>query len=176
LPGDVKAVLRHTRAGGPAGWSADCNTNAVSGSVGSRERSKQPQAEEKKMSCDVLIIEDEEAIAMAVRVVLSNRGFCTFEAHSGEEGLEMVHAEHPALVLLDVRLPGMDGWEVCRRIKAETRDNAPLVVFLTAATQAHDREKARKVGGDYFMPKPFEISELTKVVRNLLEEQVASTT
>lgn len=127
------------------------------------------------MSCDVLIVEDEESIAMAVRVVFSHRGISTREAHTGEEALQIAGEEHPAVVLLDVRLPDMDGWDVCRRLKSDWSGWQPTVVFLTAATQETDRELAEQAGGDEFVAKPFRISELLQTVQRLLAKHQPQT-
>ncbi len=120
------------------------------------------------MSLDTVIIEDEEAISMVIQVVLSHRGISTMKAHTGGEGLNIINREHPAVVLLDVRLPDMDGWDVCRQLKQSGNGTTPAVVFLTAATQEQDKQMARKVGGDYFIPKPFDIDKLVTVVKNFL--------
>lgn len=121
------------------------------------------------MSIDTVIIEDEESIALVVRTVLSISGITAKEAYTGQDGLKIVKEEHPALVLLDVRLPDMDGWEVCRRLKSG-RDDKPIVVFLTAATQAKDVQRATSVGGDFFISKPFEVNHLVSVVQDLLHK------
>ncbi|MBD3243290.1 MAG: response regulator [Chitinivibrionales bacterium] len=120
------------------------------------------------MGCDAVIIEDEELVAFAMSMLLSDEGISVQEAHTGEEGVEVVRREHPTVVLLDVRLPGIDGWEVCRRIKGEN-GNAPAVVFVTAATQFEDRVRAHQVGGDAFLAKPFETVELVRTVKSFLE-------
>lgn len=119
------------------------------------------------MSCDAVIIEDEELVAFAMAMMLSDEGISVQEAHTGEEGVEVVRRERPAVVLLDVRLPGIDGWEVCRRIKQDD-GSAPAVVFVTAATQFEDRVRAHQVGGDAFITKPFEMGVLLDTVRRLL--------
>ncbi|MFP4417634.1 MAG: response regulator transcription factor [Chitinivibrionales bacterium] len=123
------------------------------------------------MPLDTVIIEDEEAISMVIQVVLSHRGISVREAHTGEEGLNIINREHPAVVLLDVRLPDMEGWDVCRKLKQNGDGNAPApaVVFLTAATQERDRQKAQEVGGDFFIPKPFDIDQLVDIVRDFLK-------
>jgi len=119
----------------------------------------------KIMISDVVLIDDEEALIELVRVNLMLRGYKIDCASSGEDGIEMVRKKHPSLVLLDIRLPDMDGWQVCRILKNGFDGWKPSVVFLSAATQAQDQEKAREAGGDGFLIKPFEIQELISTVQ-----------
>lgn len=120
------------------------------------------------MSCDVEIIEDEEAVCFALEVILASKGITTTFAYTGSEGLELARKVRPALVLVDVRLPDMDGWEVCRQLKTGMGAHPPLVMFVTAATQEQDRRKAEEVGGDAFIAKPFEMDHLVAEIRRLL--------
>ncbi|MFP4013505.1 MAG: response regulator transcription factor [Chitinispirillaceae bacterium] len=123
------------------------------------------------MPNDVLVIEDEKALAELVRINLSLRGVSVITAGTGEEGLELAYSEHPRLILLDVRLPDLDGWEICRELKKKTTDHwMPAIVFLTAATQKTDREKAKEAGGDGFLEKPFEITDLVGTVKQFLQK------
>jgi DNA-binding response OmpR family regulator len=119
------------------------------------------------MGVDAVIIEDEESISLAVKYILNFRGISALEAHSGAEGIALVRREHPGVVLLDIRLPDTDGWDICRQIKRLAMP-APAVLFLTAATQARDRRKALEAGGDYFIPKPFEVRQLVSLVQKIL--------
>ncbi len=122
------------------------------------------------MAENVLVIEDEKALSELVKINLSLRGISVLTADTGEEGLELAYSEHPKLILLDVRLPDLDGWEICRRLKSQKSDHwTPAIVFLTAATQKTDREKAREAGGDGFLEKPFEISDLINTVKSFLK-------
>jgi DNA-binding response OmpR family regulator len=120
------------------------------------------------MSIDILVIEDEKTLSELVRINLKLRGFSVDTASSGEEGLEIAYSQHPRLVLLDVRLPDINGWDICRRFKSNTNGWTPRVVFLTAAAQQTDRDKAKQVGGDGFLEKPFEIPELLRIVKESL--------
>ncbi|MBD3316483.1 MAG: response regulator [Chitinivibrionales bacterium] len=120
------------------------------------------------MSCDAVIIEDEETIAMAIRLVFAHQGICVREAHTGGEGIMVARRERPVVVLVDVRLPDINAWEVCRTLKRGWEGWRPVIIFVTAATQATDRQMAEKVGGDEFVAKPFEIIELANLVRRYL--------
>ncbi len=122
------------------------------------------------MSTDVLIIEDDEITAFAMSVILSDEHISAREAYSGEEGLRAADEESSAVVLLDVRLPGIDGWEVCRRLK-QSPEGPPVVVFVTGATGPADRLKAREVGGDAFIAKPFDAKQLVETVKGFLSDR-----
>lgn len=123
------------------------------------------------MGCEVVVIEDEEAICFALKVILSRRDIGVETAYTGREGLKLARRERPAIVVVDVRLPDMDGWDICRELKRGEDGWVPTVVFLTAAAQESDRRKAAEAGGDAFIAKPFEMSRLVAQIRNLLEER-----
>lgn len=114
----------------------------------------------------LLIIEDEEAIAEFVRLNLERAGFRVVCAASGEEGLALVRRETPALIVLDLRLPGMDGLEVCRHLRRFHPEIA--VVMLTARGQALDRVRGLELGADDYVTKPFDPRELVARVRAVL--------
>lgn len=115
------------------------------------------------MNDTVLIIEDELAIGELVKINLKMRRINCIVATTGQEGIEMFESQNPSIVLLDVRLPDTDGWEVCKKIKQKNSDSK--VIFMTAATQVKDREIAKKVGADDFIEKPFDISQLVSMVK-----------
>ena len=121
------------------------------------------------MASDVVIIDDEDPIVELVCINLSLRGIAVSSASLAEEGIELVMQEHPVLVLLDIRLPDMDGWKVCRILKTELNGGSPAVVFLSAAAQVEDRKRASEAGGDGFLLKPFEIKDLIAVVQKYLQ-------
>jgi DNA-binding response OmpR family regulator len=125
------------------------------------------------MASDVVIIEDEEAVSFALTVILSRNGITTAVADTGNEGLVLARREHPALVLVDVRLPDMDGWEICRQLKGGGKGWVPAVMFLTAAAQESDRRKAAEAGADAFVAKPFEMSRLVAEIKRLLRVSMA---
>ncbi len=114
------------------------------------------------MNNTVLVIEDEFLIGELIKLNLKLRRIPCDVATSGQEGLEMMESQNPSVVLLDVRLPDIDGWEVCKEIKHKNPDS--IVIFMTAATQKKDREMAESVGGDDFIEKPFDINELVSKV------------
>lgn len=117
----------------------------------------------------ILVVEDDQAvremIAMAVEEIL---GIPAIQAASGDEALERISGDRPGLVLLDLRLPTLDGFEVLRRLKADPTTRDLPVIVLTTASLPHDRERARRLGCQAYLDKPFEIDELLNLLRTQL--------
>jgi len=124
------------------------------------------------MSKHILIIEDEEIIVELLRVNLEAHGYKVTAASTGEEALIRLFVEsvEPDIIILDVRLPGINGWNVCKRIKYNERTKGIPVVFLTAASQKRDVEKAKEVGGDLFLTKPFNPLSLVETITGMLNK------
>lgn len=117
------------------------------------------------MAGTVVLIEDEQSIGTLVRAYLERDGFQTVWVRSGEQGLAELDRHPVRLVILDVGLPGMDGFEVCRRIRARS----PLpIIMLTARDEEADRVAGLEVGADDYVPKPFSPRELMARVRAVL--------
>ena len=114
------------------------------------------------MSNDILIVEDESAIADAVAYALTRDGFKAHRSALGQEALARLKAERFALVILDVGLPDLSGFEVCRRLR--TFSDVP-VIFLTARSEEVDRIVGLEIGGDDYVLKPFSPRELVARVR-----------
>ena len=116
----------------------------------------------------VLLVDDERAIRTICRVNLEGDGMAVNEATDGAEALELVRRERPALVLLDVMMPGVDGWSVAAQLAgdAETRDIP--IVFLSARAAPEDRRQAQRLGAVGYVVKPFDPLELSGVVRDVL--------
>jgi DNA-binding response OmpR family regulator len=113
----------------------------------------------------VLVVEDERAIAEAVRARLASEGYQVRVVHDGPQAIEAVGAERPDLVVLDLMLPGMDGLEVCQEI--QKNDWVP-VLMLTARTEEADKVAGFAVGADDYLTKPFSMRELTARVRAII--------
>jgi DNA-binding response OmpR family regulator len=113
----------------------------------------------------VLVVEDDATLAAAVRYNLEREGYTCLVAADGPKALDLARKERPALVLLDVMLPGIDGLEVCRRIRAET--TVPILM-LTARVDETDRVVGLEVGADDYITKPFSMRELMARVRAAL--------
>ena len=116
----------------------------------------------------VLLVEDEESIAGLLRSYLTAQGFRIVWVRSGEEALAELDRHPIRVVLLDLGLPGMDGFDVCRTIKHEMGLAATYVVMLTAKGQAYDREQGLAAGADLYMTKPFDPDALLKLAREVL--------
>lgn len=114
----------------------------------------------------ILLIEDEIAIAEVIKQGLEQSGYAVSVAHDGLTGLAMATEELFALIILDIMLPGLDGWAVCRTLR-EGRQTTPILM-LTARDAVPDRVRGLESGADDYLPKPFDFSELTARVGALL--------
>ena len=117
------------------------------------------------MSKKVLLIDDEPGLEGIVQVILRPIDVAVFQAHSGKEGLKKSYEIHPDLVILDIMMPGMDGFEACARLRELS--NVPILM-LTARTGESDMLRAFSLGADDFVKKPFNKNELEARVRALL--------
>jgi two-component system response regulator ResD len=113
----------------------------------------------------VLVIEDEPSILRLIRIYLEQAGYRVLMAQDGQTGLELHAREHPVLVVLDVMLPVVDGWEVCRRIREGA---ATPILMLTARRTEDDRVAGLDLGADDYLTKPFSPRELVSRVRAIL--------
>jgi CheY-like chemotaxis protein len=117
----------------------------------------------------VLLVDDEPAIRTICRVNLEGDGLAVAEAEDGAEALEEIRSQHPSLVLLDVMMPGIDGWRVAERLAADEQTQGIPVVFLSARAAREDRLRAQELGAVGYVEKPFDPLELAGVVRDVLE-------
>ena len=118
----------------------------------------------------VLLAEDEPNIAELLRFLLGRAGFVVDAETDGEAALAAALADQPEVVILDVMLPGLDGLEVLRRLRADPRGKALRTIVLTAKGQRADRQAAMDGGADLFITKPFSNEELVAAVRRLAGE------
>ena len=114
----------------------------------------------------ILLIEDETAIAKVVKRGLEQAHYTVETASDGITGLEMAQDNKYSLILLDLMLPGIDGWSICETLRAE-RDRTPILM-LTARAAVQDRVRGLETGADDYLPKPFDFSELLARVQALL--------
>ena len=114
----------------------------------------------------VLVVEDDADLAALVEMIVSDAGYAVRAARDGAEALARVEEEMPGLVLLDMRMPVMNGWEFAREFRARWGRAAPIVV-VTAAEDA--RLRAQEVGADAWLEKPFEIEEVLAMVHRFLD-------
>ena len=121
-----------------------------------------------KVTTRVLVIDDEAPIRLLCRVNLEAEGMEVLEAADGPSGLETARAETPDVVLLDVMMPGLDGWRVAEELLDDDRTSAIPIVFLTARAELRDRARGIDLGGVDYVTKPFNPVELAPLVRDLL--------
>ena len=117
----------------------------------------------------VLIIDDEAPIRLLCRVNLEAEGMDVVEAGDGPSGLDLARAELPDVVLLDVMMPGLDGWAVAQELLEDVHTDAIPIVFLTARAEVRDRARGLDIGGVDYITKPFNPVELAPLVRALLD-------
>jgi two-component system alkaline phosphatase synthesis response regulator PhoP len=117
----------------------------------------------------VLVIDDEAPIRLLCRVNLEAEGMDVLEAPDGPSGLGLAREERPDIVLLDVMMPGLDGWRVAEELLLDERTNEIPIIFLTARAEFRDRARGLDIGGVDYVTKPFNPLELAPLVRELLE-------
>ena len=117
------------------------------------------------MAKTVLIVEDDRNIADLLRLYLEKEGYEVAIAHDGLRGVELFREKQPSLVLLDVMLPGMDGWGVCRTIRSESKTP---IIMLTAKSETEDKVAGLKQGADDYITKPFEMKEVLARIEAVL--------
>ena len=114
----------------------------------------------------ILIVDDEPAILQLARIYLEREGFHVHEASDGEAAIEVANRMHPALIVLDVMLPKLDGYEVCRRLRASNNDVA--ILMLTARDEDIDKILGLELGADDYLTKPFNPREMVARVKAIL--------
>jgi DNA-binding response OmpR family regulator len=117
----------------------------------------------------VLVIDDEAPIRLLCRVNLEAEGIEVLESADGKSGLDLARAEHPDVVLLDVMMPGLDGWRVAEELLENDDTRGIPIIFLTARAEFRDRARGLDIGGIDYVTKPFNPLELAPLVRDLLD-------
>lgn len=117
----------------------------------------------------VLIVDDETAIRLVCRLNLVSAGFETLEASDGASALALARTEAPDLILLDIMLPDVDGWQVAEELAKEPKTREIPILFLSARSERADERRGHGLGGVGYVTKPFDPSELTETVRHVLE-------
>lgn len=117
----------------------------------------------------VLVIDDEAPIRLLCRVNLEAEGMDVIEAADGPTGLDRARDEQPDVILLDVMMPGLDGWRVAEELLEDDRTNEIPIIFLTARAEFRDRARGLDIGGVDYVTKPFNPLELAPLVEALLE-------
>ena len=119
----------------------------------------------------ILIVEDNDKNRKLVRDVLTFKGYETIESETGEEGVRLAEERRPSLVLMDIRLPGIDGVEALRRLRAEETTRGIPVMAMTASVMSEDRQKIMAAGFDAYQGKPIEVNDFIAAVAQLLERR-----
>lgn len=127
------------------------------------------------MSKAILIVEDEPGVAAAIRFLMEQQGYTVWVAEKGEQALDLIFKYKPDLVLLDIMLPGMSGWEVCEQIRCIPDCQCVKVAFLTARGDAAEVARGLALGADAYITKPFSNEKLVAKVKALLENAFTAT-
>jgi two-component system cell cycle response regulator DivK len=120
------------------------------------------------MSKRILVVEDQEDNRQIIRDMLSATDYEIIEAESGEQALEAVAKQRPDLILMDIQLPGIDGYETTRRIKADPALRSIPIIAVTSYALSGEEQKARAAGCDVYVPKPYSPRQLLAKIRQYL--------
>jgi two-component system cell cycle response regulator DivK len=122
----------------------------------------------------ILIVEDNEKNRKLVRDVLQFRGYQIAETATAEEGIRLAQERRPALVLMDIQLPGMDGITALGRLRADPATRDIPVIAVTASAMTHDRQKIMAAGFDGYQSKPINVKDFLEAVREMLDRRPAA--
>lgn len=117
----------------------------------------------------ILIVDDEPSIVLSLDYLMRKNGYEPFIARNGEEALAIAEKEVPALVILDIMMPGMDGYEVCEKLRANPVTSSIKIIFLSAKSGKEAIDKGISVGADKYLTKPFNTKQIMQEVVNLLQ-------
>ncbi|MFL0195990.1 response regulator transcription factor [Clostridium sp. WILCCON 0269] len=123
----------------------------------------------------ILIVDDEEHICELIKFNLENNGYKTIVASDGVEALKIAKEERPKLILLDVMLPGMDGYDICKEIRRDESISSTPVIMITARGEEFDKVLGLELGADDYITKPFSVRELVARVKAILRRTMIKT-
>jgi two-component system cell cycle response regulator DivK len=123
------------------------------------------------MAKRILVVEDQEDLRGVLRDLLTGSGYVVAEAGDGKAGVAMAQAERPDLILMDIQLPVIDGYEATRQIKSDPNLKATPVIAVSSFAMKGDEEKARASGCDHYVTKPYSPIQLLRIIRGFLGEQ-----
>ncbi|NWF91295.1 MAG: response regulator [Syntrophaceae bacterium] len=118
----------------------------------------------------ILVVDDEPDLVETVRFPLEIEGFNVLVSYNGEDALNLARKENPDLILLDLMLPKLDGYKVCRLLKFDEKYKHIPIIMLTAKTQEKDKVLGMETGADEYVTKPFDMDELMKKVKQYLNK------
>lgn len=121
------------------------------------------------MSKKILIVDDEPNIVLSLDYLVRKKGYTPFIARNGSEALAIAQAEIPDLILLDIMMPDIDGYEVCQTLKKDQRFNDTKIIFLSAKSKKEDIEKGLQMGADKYFTKPFSTKQLLQEMVDLMQ-------
>jgi len=125
------------------------------------------------MSSSVLLVDDDLETLELVGTVLERNGYTILAARSGAKALEIAHKEIPDLILLDVMMPGMDGYEVLNRLKGDEATATIPVVIFSARNQIDDQLQGLEAGAEDYIPKPVQVQDLVKSLEKIFHDQIS---
>lgn len=121
------------------------------------------------MSETILIVDDDPHIVMAIAYLMKQAGFETAVANDGQQALDYLAHHRPSLMILDVMMPGRNGFEICEKVRADTRFDGMPILMLSAKGREAEMNKGLSLGADAYIAKPFSTHELVKRVKALLQ-------
>ena len=122
------------------------------------------------MAKEILIVDDEPSIVIPIQFLMEQQGYSVIVAENGEDALDIIHKYKPDLVLLDIMLPGIDGYEVCEIVRLNPKYRHIKIIFLTAKGREVEIAKGMALGADAYITKPFSNAEVVEKVKELLVE------
>jgi two-component system, cell cycle response regulator DivK len=118
----------------------------------------------------ILVVEDQEDLRGVLRTLLAGSGYEMIEAADGQAGVEKAKSEQPDLILMDIQLPVIDGYEATRQIKADPKLSATPIIAVSSFAMKGDEEKARGAGCDHYVTEPYSPLQLLRVIRGFLAD------
>lgn len=118
----------------------------------------------------ILIVDDEPNIIVPLEFLMEQNNYDVRVAETGEQALEIISAYEPDLILLDIMLPGIDGYEVCQKIRKIPRFNHIKIIFISAMARSIDVAKGMELSADEYITKPFSTADVVEKIKTLLEE------
>ena len=122
------------------------------------------------MPKEILIVDDEPSIVVPIQFLMEQQGYNVLVAENGEDALDIIYKYKPDLILLDIMLPRIDGYEVCEIVRLDPRYRDIKIIFITAKGREVEIAKGLALGADAYITKPFSNTELVSKVKKLLEE------